>query len=140
MFIAPQSLICRLLGWMGEGDQERLVVTVLQNMTLLARKDAHDQQLALLWPATDRLVASAAPPRLLELAAAFTNNSSSSSVASPQRNNLSAALYNKVRNVFLCVCVWWGGMYIYFFLLLFQLSPFSLIASHYVFIFHFTLL
>lgn len=90
-----KSLICRLLGWMGEGDQERLVVTVLQNMTLLARKDAHDQQLALLWPATDRLVASAAPPRLLELAAAFINNSSSSSVASPQRNNLSAALYNK---------------------------------------------
>lgn len=101
--LVPQGLVARMLGWLGEGDQERLVVTILQNMTLLARKDAHDQHLALLWPATDRLVASAAPPRLLELAAAFSNNSSSSSVTSPQKSNLSAAVYNKVSS----------GVYVY---------------------------
>lgn len=87
----------RLLGWLGEGDQEHLVVTLLQNMTLLSRKDAHDQHLALLWPATDRLVATAAPNRLLELAAAFNNNSSAQ--ASSQKTNLAAALYNKVRSL-----------------------------------------
>lgn len=88
-----KSLMSRLLGWLGEGDQEHLVVTLLQNMTLLSRKDAHDQHLALLWPATDRLVATAAPNRLLELAAAFNNNSSAQ--ASSQKTNLAAALYNK---------------------------------------------
>lgn len=88
-----KSLMSRLLGWLGEGDQEQLVVTVLQNMALLSRKDAHDQLLALLWPATDRMVATAAPNRLLELAAAFNNNSSTQ--ASTQRTNLAAALYSK---------------------------------------------
>lgn len=102
------------MGWLGEGDQERLVVTILQNMALLARKDAHDQHLALLWPATDRLVASAAPPRLLELATAFSNNSSSTSGASLQRNNMSAALYNKVSSNSVFVCC----LYVYEFTLL----------------------
>ncbi|KAK8387471.1 hypothetical protein O3P69_018196 [Scylla paramamosain] len=88
-----KSLVSRLLGWLGEGDQEHLVVTLLQNMTLLSRKDAHDQHLALLWPATDRLVATAAPNRLLELAAAFNNNSSAQ--VPSQKTNLAAALYNK---------------------------------------------
>ena len=90
-----QSLMSRLLGWLREGDQEHLVVTVLQNMALLSRKDVHDQLLALLWPATDRLVASAPPNRLLELAAAFNNSSSAGQLPS-QRTNLAAALYSKV--------------------------------------------
>ncbi|KAG0722138.1 Protein PAT1 1 [Chionoecetes opilio] len=88
-----KSLVSRLLGWVGEREQEGLVGAVLQNMALLARKDAHDQQLALLWPATDRLVASASATRLLGLAAAFNNNALAP--APSQRTNLAAALYSK---------------------------------------------
>lgn len=75
----------------------KLVRTVMQNMPLLVKKDVHDQQLALFWPMTDRLVTAATHVRLLELAAALTSPASLSSQITTQKSNLTTALSNKVR-------------------------------------------
>lgn len=92
-----QSLLSKLMKWLGEDEFMKLVRTVMQNMPLLVKKDVHDQQLALFWPMTDRLVTAATHVRLLELAAALTSPASLSSQITTQKSNLTTALSNKVR-------------------------------------------
>lgn len=79
------------MGWLGESEYVKLVTAILQNMTLLAKKDIHDHHLTLFWPVTDRLVASASPSRLIDLAAALNTQGGGA-----HKTNLTSALYNKV--------------------------------------------
>nr|XP_045587866.1 protein PAT1 homolog 1-like isoform X2 [Procambarus clarkii] len=85
-----KSLLCRLISWLGESEHEKLVMNILQNMPLLAKKDAHDQHLALFWPITDRLVASSSHDRMIDLAAALNTQGTT-----PHKTNLASALCNK---------------------------------------------
>lgn len=85
-----KSLLCRLLMWLDESAHVKLVLALLQNMTLLTKRDVHDQYLALFWPITDRLVASCSHEILLEFANALLAQGGST-----QKANLSSALYSK---------------------------------------------
>ncbi|XP_071528600.1 uncharacterized protein [Panulirus ornatus] len=85
-----KSLLSRLMGWLGESEYMKLVTTILQNMTLLAKKDVHDHHLTLFWPITDRLVASASPSRLTDLATALNTQGGGA-----HKTNLISSLYNK---------------------------------------------
>lgn len=79
------------MSWLGPKEREKVVITILQNMTLLAKRDAHDQHLALFWPITDHLVALATHQQLSDLAAALNIQSGGT-----QKANLVSALHNKV--------------------------------------------
>lgn len=85
-----KSLLHRLMMWLGESAYMKLVMTILQNMPLLTKRDVYDQNLALFWPITDRLIASSSQDPLLEFAKALLVQGGAS-----QKANLISALYNK---------------------------------------------
>lgn len=86
-----QSLLVRLLNWLGPNECEKVVMTILQNMTLLSKRDTHDHHLELFWPITDHLIDLAVHQQLLEFASALIAQG-----GGPQKANLVSALYNKV--------------------------------------------
>lgn len=85
-----KSLLVRLLNWLGPNECEKVVMTILQNMTLLSKRDTHDHHLELFWPITDHLIDLAVHQQLLEFASALIAQG-----GGPQKANLVSALYNK---------------------------------------------
>ncbi|CAL4173449.1 unnamed protein product, partial [Meganyctiphanes norvegica] len=85
-----KSLLSRLMRWLGENECEQLVVCVCQNLSVVAKRDTHDQYLVNFWPAADRLLSTSNSQRLMLLAQAL--------LLTPHqghKSNLQHALNNK---------------------------------------------